>query len=68
MLLSNWNWAKQRKKDKKDLSGSVSTLAVGSSNMEGWEPGTACWERMCKVLLNLCIYMNSEMVIFKVSL
>lgn len=33
--------------------------------MTGWEPDEACWKRAHKVLLNLCRYMNLEMVIFK---
>lgn len=65
VLLSCWKWAKQREKEEKDLSGSVSTLAVGSSNTAGWEPGAAYWKRACKILLNRCRYVNLEMVIFK---
>lgn len=53
-------------KQEKDLSGSVSTLAVGSSNTAEWDIyGAAYWKRACKILLNRCRYMNLEMVIFK---
>lgn len=65
MLLSCWNWAKQREKGEDDLSRSVFILAVDCSDMTGWAPSAACWERAYKVLLNLRIYVNLKMVIFK---
>lgn len=66
MLLSCWNRSKEREKEEKGLSGSVSTVAVGCSSTTGWEPGAACWKRAHKVLLNLCKYMNLEQVILRV--
>lgn len=59
---------KWRVKEKKSFFVSVSILSAGSNNMAGWEPGGVHWKRLWKVLLNLCRYVNLDMVTFKGSI